>query len=1165
MTELAKHVTMSGFTEPVRADFTGDPIIYNPTENGLTLVNKLAIAPFKAVVNGRELDARGSFTYNKLDDYILVDLGKTGETSTKDSLVYLEVWYEVVHGDAVANAYGYVNGEEIGTPAVDARVGTETSRRITMRWAVRVKNECDFDVYPDGLGYTDVLHYSSIFANADGQFGTVTNVSASFASATSQLFVGEDFHGDRNLYVGGRSDYNVGSSTLSGNYVFALPMFRVRRRNSTTFSVANYNGAPSYNKMKIVNDSSIVGDLLNNMRPDHLAYDVVAANDVLDIRRTVGFTATDTTHIGEDVVRELFNGTLSTAGNQRMRRVQFGNAGLEYDSIPGATLVVPFDGSTIPVIPTYDPVNPITIEAGVVYEDSVRERGVVVNNQTEFSYTIHDATTTLLSANKGTIDTYFKPFWNGCDDSSQVILTLANNSGSPILRLAKVKQKLIFSQFNYEVQNTNYEESQAIVDLTSTQIIANRYLHLRLSWTNDPMPLNGQIFIYINGKLKAQADYNECHLTATTLTVGSSSNLTNNGALLDTLIGYSRSFEVLSSNNALYGYAKNSFWPMLPKDFIAGDALLMPSFNRVVDNLGDNAHDQADTIFHVKYDQTQTLRTFTVNVNSDKRIKSVQTVYDLTGVVVPGVWTGLGTSTATFQSYSQLVDQVLVQATVSLSPGCGGQDMPTEILAAGVVTYDDTADNYDYGLNVTSEVSFAAVDATQPRLVNLIRPRKVAGNEDAAYDFANASRTTSQCYARLIYYNVSGDGTNQYTIPMHLYGYKVCGVVGCNNQKITKVVKNPNPIYGEEDLNFIVYLDNALLVGSTVTFELATEGYSFDHDLSSKTIVTNVTRCSTLEFAADGVNSTFTIPCCSVVTEGTIHGGVLRSVFTFIDNDFDSNGDLTTKHDQSVQCYHDGEIFYDEFGNPTTQRVFNTINVKIAAASFGTPFVTIIFDPNDKPRKGTVVQLPILTTYQLSSDTLLSVWYRYAPYQGVLDTALRSVTRVSPWSFFATTLSTGKPAGSLITKNIVNNLPGGMTYGYMVDNADLEFTSTLTNMALTAKMADLNQKLVFTNDIMLRNNNDLCNLSTTLKLMKNCARSQDGLITFTNVDLDLYLGDCSKPVSKYVGAFCTVKLDDGEVATLVVGNLDTAATVVNHVNPVYGDIFLAVGRPTLRP
>ena len=1164
LVNLAKHVTSSGFTEPVRVDFTGEPVVYNPTENGLTLVNRLAIAPFKAIVNGRELDARGSFTYNKLDDYILIDLGKTSATSTKDSLVYLEIWYELVRGDAVVNAYGYVDGESIGSPAVDQRVGAETSRRIVTRWAVRVKNEVDFDKYADGFGYSDVLHYSPVFAKADGEFGSVTNVNTVFAPATSSLFVGEDFHGDRNLFVAGRPDYSPSSSTLFGDYVFALPMLRVRRRNSTAFSIANYNGAPSNNRMRVVNDSSVAGDLLGGMRPDHLAYDVVAVNDVLDLRRTVGFSAVDANHVGEDVVRELFNGTLSTLGHERTRRVQFGNTGLDFDKIPGATLVVPFDGSTLPVVPAFDPLRPITVEAPVVYEDSVRERGVVVDGNTEFSYTVHDATTTLLTADRGTLDFYLKPFWNGCDDTSQVIISLVNESGSPIIRLAKDKQKLILSQFNYEEANANYEESRAIVDLTSTQIIANRYYHVRLAWTVDPMPLNGQTFIYLNGKLSAQADCNQCHLVATKLVVGSSTNTSELGVLLDTLIGYSRSFEVLSSSNALYGYAKNSFWPMLPKDFVNGDSLLMPSFNKILNNFGDNAHDQADTIIHLHNDPSATLNTFHLVLNSDKLVRSVQSVYDLQGSTVTGVWTNLGTSSATFMPYDQTVDQVVVQATVSLSPGCGGQDMPTEILAAAVVNYDDVATNYDYNLNLTGEVSFAAASAQAPRSVNLLRPRKVAGNEDAAYDFPNSKRTKSQCYARLLYYNVSGDGTNQYKIPMHLYGYKVCGVVGCNNQKITKVTKTPNPIFGEEDLYFTVFTANAVLVGVTVTFELATEGLSFDHDLSSKTIVSDVTRCSLLEFAADGVNSTFTLPCCSVVNEGSIHGGVLRSVFTFIDNQFDANGDLTDVHDQTVQCYHDGEIFYDEHGNPTTERVFNTINVKVTDASFGTPFVTIIFDPNDKPRKGTVIQLPILTTYQLTSSTLLSVWYKYTPYQGALDTALHELTRVSPWSFFVTTLSTGKPAGALITKNVVNHLPGGGTYGYTVDNADVELTSTLSDMALTAKTADLNRKLVFTNDVMLRNNNDLCNLTTSLKVTKNCALSQDGLLTFTNVDFDLFLSDCSQPVSKYVGAFCTVKLDDGEVGVLVVGNLDVKATVVNHLDPVYGDVFLAPGRPVLQ-
>ena len=124
-TEVVRRHIYSGFTELTKKEFTGEPIIYNPTENGLTLTNKIAIAPFKANILGYTLNGEGNFTYDKHDNYVLVDLGEPSKNSEKDSLVYLEVWFEVVKGTDSITKYGYINGDIIGTPAKDSRVGDE--------------------------------------------------------------------------------------------------------------------------------------------------------------------------------------------------------------------------------------------------------------------------------------------------------------------------------------------------------------------------------------------------------------------------------------------------------------------------------------------------------------------------------------------------------------------------------------------------------------------------------------------------------------------------------------------------------------------------------------------------------------------------------------------------------------------------------------------------------------------------------------------------------------------------------------------------------------------------------------------------------------------------------------------------------------------------------
>ena len=51
-----------------------------------------------------------------------------------------------------------------------------------------------------------------------------------------------------------------------------------------------------------------------------------------------------------------------------------------------------------------------------------------------------------------------------------------------------------------------------------------------------------------------------------------------------------------------YGYAKNNFWPMLPKDFVYGDTLLLPGFNGLTNNFGDNGYTQTQVTMELSPD-----------------------------------------------------------------------------------------------------------------------------------------------------------------------------------------------------------------------------------------------------------------------------------------------------------------------------------------------------------------------------------------------------------------------------------------------------------------------------------------------------------------------------------------------------------------------------------
>ena len=67
---------------------------------------------------------------------------------------------------------------------------------------------------------------------------------------------------------------------------------------------------------------------------------------------------------------------------------------------------------------------------------------------------------------------------------------------------------------------------------------------------------------------------------------------------------------------------------------------------------------------------------------------------------------------------------------------------------------------------------------------------------------------------------------------------------------------------------------------------------------------------------------------------------------------------------------------------------------------------------------------------------------------------------------------------------------------------------------------------------------------------------------FLNVDFSLYFDDLVNPINKYVGAYCVVVTDTGELMVMVIGNFDETATAINHLHPTYGDLYRIKGRPT---
>jgi len=201
-----------------------------------------------------------------------------------------------------------------------------------------------------------------------------------------------------------------------------------------------------------------------------------------------------------------------------------------------------------------------------------------------------------------------------------------------------------------------------------------------------------------------------------------------------------------------------------------------------------------------------------------------------------------------------------------------------------------------------------------------------------------------------------------------------------------------------------------------------------------------------------------------------------------------------------------------------------------------------------------------MTTYQPLQSDILSIWYNYIPYQGSMDVGMQTVKRITEWKYFITTLGTGKESTEKIKSNIINNLPGGFSRGYLIDNKNIVLKHMQNNMG--GSLDVINKKLVFMNDYMLQDGSEFCNLVTEYKIRKNCSNSQDGKIKFNNVDFNLFFDDCITPIKKYIGAYSVVITDTGELMVLVIGNFNNVDIATNKLNPEFGDLYRINGRPT---
>lgn len=1208
---LINKICKSGIVELVDKDFSGKEIVYNPNNE----LNKIAIAPMKVMINGYEIHVCGNYKIGEINSYIDIDLGEapTGEeeeTKFRQDLVFLQVWLEEFDSDSQMKRYGHEEGITIPNTIVDVvRVGEETSHRMVLKWKIRTTNILnkfmDFNRWEYGFGYENngVGNFVRIETDIiDGINIINDNYDKIFANATHYMFKGCMFYGDNNLWVAGRPDKDDPSNTKDTEFVYALPLFRVDRRNKKDFDINNSNGSKCFDEQNI------------NIRPDNKCYDLIYPNDILDLRKSVIIANNNYNHYLDNTLKQLFNGSLSTKSNEKMRRIQFGieeiSKNKKFNTLKSKICFLDsFNKDSSPIIGKKHEINPSMYN--LVYKPSVTEWGLYFDGKFKSTYAMNNLTTSI-NTNEGTIDFFICPNWNGFDVVEQDILNLYYQSGSvdqlnPFLTI----KKIMINDKNKQTDNSvlsikRYSEtgdnaSFSSMNININNLKRNEFYHFRVCWSVK----DNDFSFYINGKKHGNALDNSIMRTKdigiSKMQIGNIETDNNTlGFLIDELVIYNECYN-------------DSNWT-IPDDFKSGDAIIVPSFNGIFRNYRSNEYEQKHLVSYVTASNSGT--SFSIKApygtvfgkmdsNNDKQIDEAK-VYCIKrsdsspanlklGMEIKGTFSGMLTDTLTFNlntggisNYSSFKGETFAVVYSLIIPGNDNiDDIPNEVLKAEIKETDKTTNNiHEVSFHLENNIDSKNSPREVNKLVTVTRNengeiikyepvRNIYNVRDTGYDFSTLRKDFNRdfSFARLLDYYQEGESVSTYDIKSNMYGYDVLYI-----RRAWIITNDINGFEEEEqavitevlimDGKFRVTLNKIVESGQKIKFELGLGGTTFDYNSNSKTYVGNVCKAMMLEFTSTGQEYEYVIPFNSVDNMGLCNNGVLLSTavgynYKPIYSNISVEKQYICYNNDRLQSYQliDGDLSYDK------------------------PYIKIrIEEENDshsgqKVPQGHKIKIPVFITYQPKSTDILSVWYNYNPYQGILSIDNKKVKRLSEWKYFITTLSSSDKDNNYdynnSFNNIINRLPGGSSASSYMKCQDINLKGQHLNEIPSFNDYSINKNFIFVNQTYLSNKNNnidsnFFDLETIYTINKKFGNLQDDNITLKDADYVVYLPmndnieQQTGSINRYCGMACIIINEFGDLYLLVIGDTNNnISTNNNFIRPTYGDLFIIPYRPSL--
>ncbi len=220
---------------------------------------------------------------------------------------------------------------------------------------------------------------------------------------------------------------------------------------------------------------------------------------------------------------------------------------------------------------------------------------------------------------------------------------------------------------------------------------------------------------------------------------------------------------------------------------------------------------------------------------------------------------------------------------------------------------------------------------------------------------------------------------------------------------------------------------------------------------------------------------------------------------------------------------------------------------------------------------GQKIQIPILTEYQPTDNEIVSVWYNYVPYQGILDSKQKKLRRLSNWKYFVSTLSSGNVNDEFNKKksicNLINRLPGGSSSASSIVGQDINLKSHNFSNFESIEQFSLNKNLIFIDQTYIGSKNKdvdsaMFDLDTEYYIYKNHCGMQDDFITINDKEFKTFLPLLENAINKYCGMSCVVADEFGDLYILVIGDVNNLVpSISNAISPKFGDLFIIQDRP----